>query len=197
VTLLRVALDLDGSLEALSNSMGGLATALAARDDLELVRFRSLTAPANATEWLPTQRWFWGPWWRRGRGPALERHLPPIDLVHVAGRATPPTTTVPLIISVDDLRPLREEDGDPRRVRQLRRALDGGARLVASTHATRHEVMEILGAERDQVDVVRPPVGPVAPTTDGRALVVGVSGNAQRFFDLAPQLAALATRRGC
>lgn len=174
--------------------MLALADALDNRDDLTLTRFRSESACTSPGEIALRGRRLWGPWWRRGVGPAMDSRLPVVDVVHVAGRATPPTTRVPLIISVDDLRPLRSEARTHQRVKQLQRALDRGARLVASSHAARHEVQEVLGLDRQQIYVVRPPIGAVLPTVHGRRLVVSVTGQVERFFELAPAFVDFATR---
>ena len=49
VPRLRVGLDLDGSLESMSNSMSDLARALGERDDLTLTCFRTESAPQSVT----------------------------------------------------------------------------------------------------------------------------------------------------
>jgi glycosyltransferase involved in cell wall biosynthesis len=192
-TLVRVGLDLDGSLESMSNSMFDLATALDERGDLQLCRFRTLTPRQSPDEARLPLRAFWYPWWCHGRGRAIDTMLAPVDVIHVAGRATPPTRDVPLLISVDDLRPLREEHSH-QRVVQLQRAVTRGAVLVVSSRAARHEVMAAMGLERPEIVVVRPPVGHVAPTTEGTALVVSVTGNTERFFTLSMDLQAFVTR---
>jgi glycosyltransferase involved in cell wall biosynthesis len=190
---LRVGLDLDGSLESMSNSMFDLATALDERGDLQLCRLRTISPRQSHDEVRLSLRAFWSPWWRHGRGRAIDTMLPPLDVIHVAGRATPPTRDVPLLISVDDLRPLREEHLH-QRVGQLRRAVSRGAVLVVSSRTARHEVMEVMGLERPEIVVVRPPVGHVAPTTNGDALVVSVTGNTERFVTLAAELQAFVAR---
>ena len=193
VDRLRVGLDLDGSLESLSNSMVDLASALSERGDLELRRFRTRSAPQSPDEIRLPLRWFWAPWWRHSRGRGVDTMLGPVDVVHVAGLATPPTKKVPLLISVDDLRPLRS-DKDDQRVVQLRRAVQRGAVLVVSSRAASHEVMSEMGLERPEIVVVRPPVGHVAPTVDGSDLVVSVTGNTERFEALAKDLEAFVQR---
>lgn len=193
--LLRVGLDLDGSLESMGNSMFDLATALDERGDLQLCRFRTISPRQSPNEARLALRSFWSPWWRRSRGRPIDSMLPPLDVIHVAGRATPPTRDVPLLISVDDLRPLREENSRGRLV-QLQRAVGRGAVLVVSSRAARHEVMAALSLERPEIVVVRPPVGHVAPTTNGTSLVVSVTGNTERFVTLAPELQAFVARHG-
>ena len=191
--VLRVGLDLDGSLESLSNSMDDLASALDRREDLELQRFRTMSAPRSSAEHRLARRSLWAPWWQRSRGRAIDTLLPPVDVIHVAGRATPPSRNVPLLISVDDLRPLRVERGR-QRVAQLQRAVRHGAVLVVSSRAARSEVRTVMGLERPEIVVVRPPVTPIDATRDGTALVVSVNGNTERFEALAADLQAFADR---
>jgi glycosyltransferase involved in cell wall biosynthesis len=192
-SVLRVGLDLDGSLESLSNSMVDLATALSERGDLELRRFRTLSGPESPDEVRLPLRAFWAPWWSRSRGRAIDTMLAPVDVIHVAGRATPPTKNVPLLISVDDLRPLRAEK-EHQRVVQLQRAVQRGAVLVVSSRAASHEVMSALRLERPEIVVVRPPVGHVEATREGTSLVVSVMGNIERFEALSKDLQAFVER---
>ncbi len=193
--LLRVGFDLDGSLESLGNSMTDLADALVAGGDCELVRFRTLTRSAGEERRL-AGRALWAPLWRRSLGRPVDVLLGSVDVVHVAGLATPPTRSTPLVVSVDDLRPLRGETRIVQRVAQLRRAAAHGAILVASTRTASHEVLEVLGVRRSQVVVVPPAVPRVAPTVDGRDVVVNVTGLVDRFLDLAPRLVAFAESHG-
>ena len=188
--VLRVALDLDGSLESLGNSMDDLADALAATGGCELVRFRSTRAPIDGEAHL-AGRWMFQVAWRLSRGRPIDALLPPVDLVHVAGVATPPTNRVPLVISMDDLRPLRGESRTHQRVAQLSRALSRGATLVASSRTASHEVLDVLHVERHQVVVVPPAVPTVEPTLDGRDLVVNVTGALERLLDVADALVEL------
>lgn len=192
---LRVGLDLDGSLESLGNSMDDLADALVAVAGCDLVRFRTRSR-ARPGEARVAARALWSPWWRRGRGRAIDRMLPRVDVLHVAGLELPPTRGTPLVVSVDDLRPLRGETRDHQRVASLRRALAGGATLVASTRTARHEVLDVLGAPPGRVVVVPPAVPVVAAARDGRDLVVNVTGLVDRFLALAPELALAASRHG-
>jgi hypothetical protein len=186
--MLRVGLDLDGSLESLDNTMTDLADALSLTGECELVRFRTLSAPSAANEEKLAMRFLWTPLWRRSLGRSLDSMISPVDVVHVAGLVTPPTKSVPLIISVDDLRPLRGESREHQRIKQLRRAVARGAVLVASSRAASHEVQRVLQLQRSEVVVVPPAVPLVTPTTNGRDLVVNVTGLDQRFLALAPEL---------
>ena len=114
--------------------------------------------------------------------------------MHVAGRATPPTKSVPLIISVDDLRPLRSESREHQRVTQLRRAVEHGALLVASSRSASHEVLRVLGVDRPQVVVVPPAVPHVRPTLNGTQLVVNLTGVVEPFLTMGPALVQFAQR---
>lgn len=193
-TALRVALDLDGSLESLGNSMTDLATALEATGRCRLVRFQSESRPDPGSARL-LLRPLWTPWWRYGRGPAVDRFLPPVDVIHVAGLATPPTNAVPLVISVDDLRPLRGETKRFVRISQLRRAVNAGAVLVASTRRASHEVQEVLGVDASRLAVVPPAVPTVAPVLDGGDVVVNVTGLVEPLLSLLPGLVRFAQAR--
>lgn len=195
-SMTRIALDLDGSLESLSTSMRGLADALDQRADCTLIRFRSASPLHRPDETAFTWRGLYGPGWRRSRGKRVDELLPPVDVIHVAGALTPPTRHTPLLITVDDLRPLRDESPDKQRIRQLRRAVDRGAILVSSSRTASHEVMEILGLTRPDIRVVRPPVGAIDITTGGNDIVVTVTGRWDRFDELAPELVDFARRHG-
>ena len=192
---LRVGLDLDGSLESLGNSMPDLADALTEMGECDLVRFRTLGSKATSSEIRVRQRALWAPLWRRGLGRSLDGLLPPVDVVHVAGLATPPTGKTPLVISVDDLRALREETNIHQRVVQLRRAARRGATLVASSRTASHEVQDVLGVQRSQVVVVPPAVPTVAAPVGGRDLVINVTGLVELFLSLAPDIVRFAQSR--
>ena len=196
VSPLRVALDLDGSLEYLANSMTELANALDRRNDLELVRFRSRHAPQSPAEVRLRARRIYEPLWRHGWGPAVDTLMQGVEVVHVAGVATPPTRRAPLVISVDDLRPLRRRRSDTQRVVQLVRSVRRGATLAVASHAARHEVQSTLGLERSEVVVVKPVVGHVPLTKDGSRVAIWVAGETQRLIELLPLLEVMARTRG-
>lgn len=189
---LRVGLDLDGSLESLGNSMTDLADALMRTGECELVRFRSRTSPKSPDETHLAFRGLWSPLWRRSLGRSIDGLLPEVDVLHVAGLATPPTVTMPMIVSVDDLRPLRGEARTHLRRAQLRRAVERGAMLVASSRSASHEVINVLGVARSRVVVVPPAVPLVNPTESGTDLVVNITGVDELFISLAPALISFA-----
>jgi len=186
--VLRIGIDLDGSLESLGNSMSDLANALSATGECELVRFRTTTTPTASEMSLGALAPLWRPLWRRSLGPSLDKALRTVHVIHVAGVATPPTKTIPLVVTVDDLRPLRQESRLHVRRTQLQRAVDRGATLVASSRTARHEVMTVLNVQRSQVRVVSPAVPLIAPASGGTDLVVNVTGMSKRFEELAPTL---------
>ncbi len=176
--------------------MTDLADALEATGEVTLVRWRSRSAPGGPDEVRVGARALWAPGWRRALGPAVDRLLPGVDLVHVAGRLTPPTRAVPLLVSVDDLRPLRDESREHQRVRALGRVVARGAWIAASTRAARHEVLAVLGADPSRVAVVPPAVPRVEVEGEGRSLVVNVTGVLQPVLDLAGTLVDLVTPLG-
>ncbi len=191
-----MGLDLDGSLESLGNSMTDLADALDRTGECELVRFRSRSSAGTGNETPLALRALWSPLWRRSLGRSIDGLLPPVDLLHVAGLATPPTQKIPMIVSVDDLRPLRGETRTHLRMTQLRRAVQRGATIVASSRSASHEVISVLGVARSRVVVVPPAVPLVDLTHDGDDLVVNITGVDDLFVAVAPQLIAFARDHG-
>jgi glycosyltransferase involved in cell wall biosynthesis len=168
--------------------MTDLADALDVTGECELVRFRTQSSTQSPNETHIALRGLWSPLWRRGYGHSLDGLTAPLDVIHVAGLATPPIKETPLIISVDDLRPLREETRTHLRVHQLRRAVANGALLVASSASASHEVQDVLAIKRSRVVVVPPAVPKVDLTRAGEDLVVNVTGRADLFLRIAPQL---------
>ena len=176
--------------------MTDLADALDETGECILTRIRSQTSAQSSNETHLSLRRCWSPLWRRSLGRSIDDLLPPVDVIHVAGLATPPTKRIPLVISVDDLRPLRGEARTHLRIAQLRRAVARGAILVASSRTASHEVIDVLGVQRSRVVVVPPAVPKVDPTTQGTDLVVNITGVDDLFIDLAPELIAFAKSNG-
>lgn len=187
-----IALDLDGSLESMGNTMADLARALEHIADLELRTFHSSSKRQQSGELrIPWRRWRQRRW-LAGRGRAFDKVFPEVDLVHVAGDALPPTNSIPLVISLDDLRPLRSRAKVHPRIKELQRALDKGATLVVSTRTGAHEVQKILKARRSQI-LTAPPVVPAQPlVTTGDCLVVNVAGGQERLLARLPEITAFA-----
>ncbi len=196
MTTPTIGIDLSGPSEPLGNWMDLLADELAADGRYDIVRFRTGPGARGPAETRLAGRRLWGPGWRRSRGRKIDNLLPHVSLVHVAGRATPPTARVPLVVSVDDLRPLRDDARGRQRAEQLRRAVERGAQLVASSRAASLEVQRHLGLLREHVVVVPPPVQWSEPVHAGTELVVNLTGRTDEFLLIADALVALARRRG-
>ena len=191
-----IALDLDGSLESLGNTMKDLAVALGEIESLELRVFHSRSKSKNKSDLRIGRRRWRQLRWRSGRGKAFDRIFPFVNLVHVAGEALPPTKNIPLVISIDDLRPLRAKDKDTSRIKELQTALNKGATLVVSTRTGSHEVQRVFRSRRNQV-VSAPPVVPTQPlVTNGHALVVNVAGGQERLLARLPEITAFASSVG-
>jgi len=193
---LRVALDMSGPLEPLGNFTDILADALETLGLCEVVRFATGEHSGSRVDAELSSRWLWRPWWRRSRGRAIDRMLPSVDVVHVSGTSTPPTRSTPLIISVDDLRPLRDDAEDRQRVAQLRRAVDRGAQIVATSRIASLEVQRTLNLARENVVVVAPPVAWSREVTGGHNVVVNLTGRTDELLRLAPAFESLAARGG-
>jgi glycosyltransferase involved in cell wall biosynthesis len=192
---LRVALDLSGPPEPLGNWVELLAAALRSADLCDVTTFvtgRGRGVPVDAHI---IGRAVWRSQWYRGTGRKVDRALPNVDLVHVTGRATPPTKAVPLLVSVDDLRPLRDDSRGRQRVAQLRRVVARGAQIVASSRVAGLEVQRTLGLDREQVVSVAPAVSFDQTVVDGEDLVVHVTGATDRFLEVAPALVDLVHRQ--
>jgi glycosyltransferase involved in cell wall biosynthesis len=191
-----IALDLDGSLESLGNTMKDLATALGEIQDLDLRVFHSNSRAKGKDELRIGRRRWRQLRWRQGRGKAFDRVFPNVNLVHVAGEALPPTKSIPLVISIDDLRPLRPKGKDASRIKELQRALNNGATLVVSTRTGSHEVQRTFKSRRNQV-VSAPPVVPIQKlVTNGDSLVVNVAGGQERLLARLPEITAFASSVG-
>jgi hypothetical protein len=192
---LRVGVDLSGPNEPLGNFTQILADALEDAELCEVTRFR--TGPGDvAVDRAIAAGWLWRPLWRRSRGRPIDRWLTGLDVIHVSGRATPPTSSTPLIITVDDLRPLRDDAEDHQRVAQLRRAVERGAQLVATSRVASVEVQRVLGLARENVVVVAPPVSWSREVSGGDNVVVNVTGRTSQLLALAPALSSFAASRG-
>lgn len=183
--VLRVAVDLAGSLEPMGDTMNDLAVSLVERG-VEVVPFAS----ARGHHRITPQRTFRSPvtqLWRWGRGPAVDRFLPRVEVIHVAGRQIPPTRETPLVVSVDDLRPLIDGD-DNARIDQLQLAVARGAMLVATSYAARRRVVRALNVEAHDVAVAFPAVPRLALPQSSRHIVVSVTGAVDHFLAMAPEL---------
>jgi glycosyltransferase involved in cell wall biosynthesis len=192
---LRVGVDLSGPKEPLGNFTEILADTLMSLGLCFVRRFRTSRGEEPVDDPIGSA-WLWGPMWRRSRGRPIDRWIRDVDVVHLSGRATPPSATTPLIITVDDLRPLRDDAEDRLRVAQLRRAVDRGAQLVATSRIASLEVQRVLGLARENVVVVAPPVAWDRDVATGTNVVVNLTGRTPQLLALAPALSAFAASRG-
>jgi glycosyltransferase involved in cell wall biosynthesis len=192
---LRVALDLSGPRDPLGNGMALLARTLQQQDAIEIIRFQSESEDVGEIDVALAGAHLWRGLWHRGRGRRIDALLPAVDVIHFAGLATAPTRQTPVVISVDDLRPLRDDAKDRQRVAQLKRAVKGGAQLVASSRAAMLEVQRSLSLSREQVVIVAPPVALSQQVPDGLDLVVNITGRTEQFLAISHALVALAQRR--
>jgi glycosyltransferase involved in cell wall biosynthesis len=190
----RVALDLAGSFEALGESTAELGGALERLGTS--VEYFATRRVATAHECSSVRAALWRPLWSRHRGPAIDRWLPTATIIHVAGDIVPPVRHAHLVVSVDDLRPLRDRQRDSRRAAQLRRAAESGATVVASSHAAGHEIAQHLSLRPDHLFVVAPPVSWTDRVHDGVDLVVNLTGSATPFRTWHAGLSALANSYG-
>jgi glycosyltransferase involved in cell wall biosynthesis len=187
-----IALDLDGSLESMSNSTLELAKALQQIPSFQLQKFHSSLKRQSPDELRVSHRRWRQRRWRVGRGTPFDKLFPSVRLLHVAGESLPPTEHIPLLISLDDLRPLRSQAKAHPRIRELQRALDRGATIAVSTRTGSLEVSAALRSRRNQI-VTASPVVPVQPlSTTGECLVVHVAGGQDRLLASLPDIAAFA-----
>lgn len=192
---IRVAIDLAAPSDPLGAFTSILADSLEAEGGFDVVRFdtQDRGAPIGSG---PLARTLWRPLWRRGLGRRIDLLCGGADVVHVAGPALPPTKDAALVVSVDDLRPLRGEADGAARIRHLQRAARGGATIVATSRIASLEVQRVLELERETVLVVAPPVAWHEQVTGGQDVVVNLTGRVDDMVRLAPAMAEIANRHG-
>jgi glycosyltransferase involved in cell wall biosynthesis len=177
---LRVALDvgpLHGHRTGIGAATEQLFDALAARGDLDvspyLVSYRARPVPPQRR--VPVPAAFAQRWWSRLDGPKVDRWLGHPDVVHGTNYVVPPTKA-PRVVSVYDCWFLTHTELATPDVQRsghvLRRNVDSGAHVHASSHATADVVRELLGTER--VTVVH--LGPLPPTDARPVPVAGLDG---------------------
>ena len=145
-----------GPLTGIGVAVEQLAASLTLRDDVLLhpyaLSFRGTLA--DGTTRLPLPALVAHRLWGRLEHPRLDRWLRPAQVVHGTNYVVPPSR-LPRLVSVYDCWFLRNPSlagGDVTRAgRALRRAVDGGAMVHASSHATAAVVRELLGTERVEV----------------------------------------------
>jgi glycosyltransferase involved in cell wall biosynthesis len=96
--------------------------------------------------------------WRAMDGPAIEWWSGAVDVVHGTNYVVPPSRRAARVVTVHDLTPLRFPELCSPASRAypalIRRAIDGGAVVHTPTEAVAAEVVELLGAPREQVRFV-------------------------------------------
>jgi glycosyltransferase involved in cell wall biosynthesis len=164
----RVAIDvgpLYGHRTGVGVATAGLVDALAARDDVVLdpyvVSFRSKPQPGHRR--LPLPGILASHLWARSHWPRLDRWANGAQVIHGTNYVVPPTR-LPSLVSVYDCWFLRHTELATPVVRRagdrLRRAVDAGAYVHASSDETAERVRELFGTDR----VVSIPLGlPPAP----------------------------------
>ncbi len=192
---LNVAIDLSGPRDPLGNGMALLASTLQRLGGVGVVRFRSEEHDEGETDVDLQGARIWRALWHRSRGRRIDTMLPPVDVIHFAGLATAPTRETSVVISVDDLRPLRDDAHDRQRVAQLKRSVKRGAQLVASSRSALLELQRSLSLSREEVVIVAPPVAWDQQVVGGVDLVVNITGRTDEFLSLSPALVAIARRR--
>lgn len=204
---LRVAFDvgpLYGHRTGVGTAVAGMFEQLERRADVEpvpyLVSFRSRPEPGHRKLPLPgiTASWLWA----RTSRPQADRWLPGVEVVHGTNYVAPPTR-LPTVVSVYDCWFLVHPDQATSLVRragdQLRRCVDRGAWLHASSEATATQARRLLGTDRVVAIHLGPPPASLAPTEPpaaagelaGRPFVLAV-GTEERRKGLPLLIAAFA-----
>jgi glycosyltransferase involved in cell wall biosynthesis len=184
-TRVRVAIDvgpLYGHRTGVGLATAGMVDALADRDEVELdpylVSFRA--DPASGHRRLPLPGIVASHLWSRVHGPRVDRWARGDDVVHGTNYVVPPTT-LPAIVSVYDCWFLRHPERATPVVRRagqrLRRAVDHGAWVHASSDATAREVRELLGTDRVVTVHLGPPQAPAAGAAGDPATVSRLAGS--------------------
>ncbi|MDJ0770500.1 MAG: glycosyltransferase family 1 protein [Ilumatobacter sp.] len=197
MTPLRLAIDvgpLYGHRTGVGTAVAGIVAALDGRADVSLEPYlvsrratlrdghRRLPLPGIVASHL----------WSRGRGPTADRWLRDADVLHGTNYVAPPSS-LPTVVSVYDCWFLRHPELASPVVRRagatLRRAVERGAWVHASSDATADEVRSLLGTDRVRTvflgapaqverDEATPP--PLASELGGRHYVVAIATEERR-----------------
>lgn len=195
-TPLRVAIDvgpLYGHRTGVGTAVAGMHAELGQRTDVDLVpylvSFRSEPQPGHRKLPVPgiVASWLWSATSR----PRADRWLPGVGLVHGTNYVAPPTA-IPTVVSVYDcwflLHPEQASPLVRRAGRQLRRSVDRGAWVHASSEATASRARELLGTDRVVAIHLGPPdplpaasdPPPVAAAIAGRPFVLAIGTEERR-----------------
>jgi glycosyltransferase involved in cell wall biosynthesis len=181
MTALRVAFDtgpLHGPRTGIGFAVAALQAALIGRDDVELQPYlvSARARPAAGTRRLPIPAAVAQRCWAVTGHPRADRWLGDAQLVHGTNYVVPPAR-LPRLVSVYDcwfLRNPREANPAVQRAgRVLRRAIDSGAVVHTSSHATAAVVQELFPAAQVAAVHLGPLPLPPAPTTPPIAELAG------------------------
>lgn len=164
----RVAIDvgpLYGHRTGVGAATAGLVEALAGRDDVRLdpflVSFRSRPRPGDRR--LPVPGIIASHLWSRVHWPKVDRWARDAEVVHGTNYVVPPTR-LPSVVTVYDCWFLRHpEQASPvvrRAASRLRRAVEHGAFVHASSDATAEQVRALLATDRVATIALGPPPAP-------------------------------------
>ena len=182
---LRVAIDagpLYGHRTGVGVATAGLLEALAARDDVELdpfvVSFRS--KPAAGHRRLPIPGIVASHVWAHSQWPRFDRWAGGAQVIHGTNYVVPPTR-LPSLVSVYDCWFLRHPDHAAPVVRRagerLRRAIDAGAYVHASSDDTANHVRELFATDRvETIHLGLPPPAPPLSTLSRPAVAADLRG---------------------
>jgi glycosyltransferase involved in cell wall biosynthesis len=97
--------------------------------------------------------------WTLGVGPALERGLRPVDVVHLAHAFPPAATRAPQVVTIHDLFPLERPDWYPRSERWTYRrgvalAVRRARRIVVPSSYVAGRLVALLGVPAERIQVV-------------------------------------------
>lgn len=193
---MKVAIDagpLYGHRTGVGVAAAGMIDALEQLDDVELdpylVSGRSTPRPGHRR--LPLPGIVASHLWSRSAWPSADRWIGDADLVHGTNYVAPPTA-LPTLVSVYDCWFLRHPELASPLVRRaganLRRAVDRGAWVHATSDATAGEVRSLLGIDRVATVALGPPAEPPRATATpdelldlvGRRFVVAVGTEEKR-----------------
>src|SRR4051794_22424823 len=158
-TTVTVALDVSalmGSMTGVGAAVEQVVASLGERDDVAVKPFACSfrgTLPRGTTR-LPLPAAAAHRLWSRASVPRLDRWLRPAQVVHGTNYVVGPSR-LPRVVSVYDCwflrHPERASADVVRAGRVLRRAVQTGATVHASSHSTANAVRELLGAEHIEV----------------------------------------------
>lgn len=199
---LRIGFDtspLYGHKTGIGFAVEAMRSALGQRPDLDVVDYllSARARPQTSVRRLPLPAAIAHQCWARSDRPKMDRWLSDIDVIHGTNYVVPPSL-LPRLVSVYDCWFLRHPaDASPAvrlAGRVLRRAVDSGAVVHASSHATAAAVLEyfpdaaVHAVHLAALDLPAPPVDSPIPELSDRPFIVAI-GTLERRKNL-PRLVA-------